>query len=316
MRVVVALGGTVLMRRGEPATAETQQQCVAAACDRLAPLARRHELVISHGNGPQVWPPASADAAGTPDGVPCLDVLDAERQGALGYLMERELGNRIPYDKPLASLLTMIEVDPQDRAFAEPTEPIGPRYPISVARQLADEHGWTFRADGDGMRRVLPAPVPRHIFEHRPIRWLLERGCVVICAGGGIPTAYRTARQLHGVEAVIDKDLAGALLALDISADLLIMVTDTPAVYLHHRTADQQAIRRAHPDDLLERYAAEFRPGSMLPKVQAACEFVTATGRPASIGALADVEALLADTAGTRVSPDVTGIELGPPEPG
>ena len=307
----MALGGNVLLRRDQPLTAENQQQNVAIACDRLAPIARRHELVISHGNGPQIGLLALEEAAYNPSANPPLDVLGAETQGMIGYLIERELGNRLPAEKPLASLLTMIEVDPEDPAFDDPKKPIGPLYTSSEAEKLAAERGWTFKPDGDSLRRVVPSPLPRHIFEHRPIRWLLEHGCVVICAGGGgIPTAYWLGRQLTGVEAVIDKDLASALLAHDLGADLLIMATDTPAVYLKYGTPEQQVIRRAHPDDLLDKYAAEFASGSMLPKVQAACEFATATGKPASIGALADIEAMLSDTAGTRVSSEVSGIQL------
>jgi carbamate kinase len=314
MRVVVALGGNALLRRGQPMTAENQQQNVAIACDHLAPIARHHELVISHGNGPQIGLLALEEAAHRPSGASTLDVLGAETQGMIGYLVERELGNRLPADRPLASLLTMIEVDPDDSAFDDPDKPIGPMYSTSEAEKLAAESGWTFKPDGDGLRRVVASPLPRRIFEHRPIRWLLEHGCVVICAGGGgIPTAYGPGRQLAGVEAVIDKDLASALLAHDLGADLLIMATDTQAVYLRYGTPEQVAIRRAHPDDLLDNHAAEFASGSMLPKVQAACEFATATGKPASIGALADIDAMLADTRGTRVSIEVSGIELAPP---
>ena len=315
MRVVVALGGNALLRRGQAMTPENQVHNVAAACDHLAPIAEHHELVVSHGNGPQIgllaleqaaYKEAYKEAADSP-----MDVLGAQTQGMIGYLVERELGNRLPYDKPLASLLTMIEVDPNDAAFGNPTKPIGPLYTGSDAQKLAAERGWTFKPDGDSLRRVVPSPRPKHIFEHRPIRWLLEQGCVVICAGGGgIPTAYRADRQLVGVEAVIDKDHASALLARDLDADILIMATDAPAAYVHYGKPDQQAIRRAHPDRLLERCAAEFASGSMLPKVQAACDFARATGKPAAIGALADIEAMLAGTAGTRVSLDVEDVEL------
>ena len=208
----------------------------------------------------------------------------------IGYLIEQELGNRLPFDKPLATLLTMIEVDPDDRAFGEPSKPIGPLYTTSEAEQLADQRGWTFKPDGDSLRRVVPSPAPKRIFEHRPIRWLLEHGSVVICAGGGgIPTAYQSHRKLVGVEAVIDKDHASALLARDVSAD-------------------ERAITRANPDALLAEHREEFADGSMLPKVLAACDFARATGKPAVIGALADIEAMLAGTAGTRVSVDATGV--------
>jgi carbamate kinase len=315
MRVVVALGGNALLRRGQAMTPENQVQNVAAACDHLAPIAQRHELVVSHGNGPQIGLLALEAAAYEQAADSPMDVLGAETQGMIGYLVERELGNRLPYDKPIAALLTMIEVDPHDPAFGNPTKPIGPLYTSSDAHKLAAERGWAFKPDGDSLRRVVPSPTPKHIFEQRPIRWLLEQGCVVICAGGGgIPTAYRAGRQLVGVEAVIDKDHASALLAHDLDADILIMATDAPAAYVHYGKPDQQLIRQAHPDQLLGQYAAEFASGSMLPKVQAACDFAQATGKPAAIGALADIESMLAGTAGTRVSIDAEGVELIPPE--
>jgi carbamate kinase len=266
-------------------------------------------LIISHGNGPQIGLLALEEAAYREGPASPLDVLGAETQGMIGYLVEQELGNRLPFDKPLASLLTMIEVDPGDPAFADPSKPIGPLYSRSEAGKLAAERGWTFKHDGDSMRRVVPSPVPRRIFEHRPIRWLLERGCVVICAGGGgIPTAYRPGRELTGVEAVIDKDRASALLAREIDADILIMATDTPAVFTAFGNPQQQAIVEADPDVLLAGHEADFAAGSMLPKVIAACDFAKTAGKPAVIGALADIDAMLAGTAGTRVATGVTGV--------
>ena len=195
-------------------TVDNQRANVRVACDRLAPIAEHHELVISHGNGPQIGLLALEEAAyeDVPDSP--LDVLGAETQGMIGYLVEQELGNRLPFEKPIASLLTMIEVDPDDPAFGNPTKPIGPLYTNEEAEKLAADRGWVFKPDGDSLRRVVPSPKPLRIFEHRPIRWMLEQGCVVICAGGGgIPTVYGPGRQLVGVEAVIDKDHASALLA-------------------------------------------------------------------------------------------------------
>ena len=309
MRVVVALGGNALLRRGEPMTVENQRKNVRLACDHLAPIAEQHELIISHGNGPQIGLLALEEAAYEEVPESPLDVLGAETQGMIGYLVEQELGNRLPFEKPLASLLTMIEVDPGDPAFHDPGKPIGPIYSKPEADQLAAERGWTFKPDGDSMRRVVPSPVPQRIFEHRPIKWLLDQGCVVICAGGGgIPVCYRPGRQLVGVEAVIDKDRASALLARDVGADMLIMATDAPAVFVGFGTPQQRAIRDAYPDVLLDRYQAEFAAGSMLPKVIAACDFARATGKPAMIGALADIEGMLAGTAGTRVETGVTGV--------
>ena len=294
-------------------TVENQRENVRTACDHIAPIAEQHELVISHGNGPQIGLLALEEAAyeDVPDSP--LDVLGAETQGMIGYLVEQELGNRLPFEKPLATLLTMIEVDPADPAFANPTKPIGPLYAAGEAEKLAAELGWTFKADGDSLRRVVPSPVPRRIFEHRPIRWLLERGAVVICAGGGgIPTAYRPERQLAGIEAVIDKDHASGLLARDIDSDILIMATDAPAVFLGFGTPDQRAIAQAHPDALQPEHESEFPAGSMLPKVRAACDFARATGKPAAIGALSDIDAMLTGGAGTRVTTEIAGMQFAP----
>jgi carbamate kinase len=313
LRVVAALGGNALLRRGQPMTVDNQRENVRLACDRLAPIAEQHELIISHGNGPQIGLLALEEAAYAEGPQSPLDVLGAETQGMIGYLIEQELGNRLPFSKPLASLLTMIEVDPDDPAFTDPSKPIGPLYDTFEADKLAAERGWTFKPDGDRMRRVVPSPVPRRIFERRPITWLLDQGCVVICAGGGgIPTAYRPGRQLAGVEAVIDKDRASALLGRDVGADILIMATDAPAVFVRFGTPEQQAIVEAGPDALLAGYHAEFAAGSMLPKVIAACDFARATGKPAVIGALSDIDAMLAGTAGTRVVSGVTGVTLTP----
>ena len=309
MRVVVALGGNALLRRGQPMTPENQRTNVKLACDHLAPIGEKHELIISHGNGPQIGLLALEEAAYTEVPESPLDVLGAETQGMIGYLVEQELGNRLPFEKPLATLMTMIEVDPDDPAFADPSKPIGPLYSKPEADKLAAERGWTFKPDGDSLRRVVPSPVPQRIFEHRPIKWLLNQGCVVICAGGGgIPVCYRPDRELVGVEAVIDKDRSSALLARDVEADMLILATDAQAVFVGFGTPQQRAIVAADPGILLSRYKAEFAAGSMLPKVIAASDFARATGKPAMIGALADIDAMLAGDAGTRIATDVTGV--------
>jgi carbamate kinase len=311
MRVVVALGGNALLRRGEVMSIDTQRANVRVACERLAPIAAQHELLVSHGNGPQIGLLALEEAAyeEAPDAP--LDVLGAETQGMIGYLVEQELGNRLPFDKPLATLLTMIEVDPDDPAFGTPTKPIGPLYGDTEAEKLAGERGWQFERDGASMRRVVPSPVPKRIFEIRQIRWLLERDCVVICAGGGgIPTAYRPGRQLVGVEAVIDKDHASGLLARDVDADALVMATDAPAAFVGFGTPNRRRIVAADPDALLPQYESEFASGSMRPKVIAACDFARGTGKFAAIGALADIDGLVRGTAGTRISCDVDGVIL------
>lgn len=312
MRVVVALGGNALLRRGQPMTAENQRENVRVACAALAPIALEHELVIAHGNGPQVGLLALQGSAYRDVGVYPLDVLDAETQGQIGYMIEQELGNELPLDRPLATLLTMIEVDPADPAFGNPTKPIGPQYTRDQAARLTDEKGWTFKPDGDSYRRVVPSPEPKRIFELRPVRSLLEQGCVVLCAGGGgIPVMHTgepapAGRRLVGVEAVIDKDAASALLADDLQADALLIATDVDAVYQDWGTSGQRAILRANPGALT---GSEFAAGSMGPKVRAACRFASRPGRFAAIGTLSDVQGMLEQTAGTTVSADIDGVQ-------
>lgn len=307
MRVVAALGGNALLQRGLPLTVEKQRANVRRACAALAPIAHEHELVISHGNGPQVGllalqSPAYSNVEAYP-----LDVLEAQTEGMIGYLIMQELGNLLPLGKPLAALLTMIEVDGADPAFMHPTKPIGPVYSDEEARVLAAERGWTFKPDSAGnMRRVVASPRPRQIVGLDPVRWLLGRGTVVICAGGGgIPTLYTddtapAGRRLTGVDAVIDKDLASAVLAADLGADALLILTDVDAVYSDWGTPQQHAIRLATPANLVH---AQFAEGSMGPKVKAACEFIERGGGFAAIGSIDDAPALLAGAAGTTLMP-------------
>ena len=316
MKVVVALAGKALLRRGQPIRVENQRANVAVACAQLAPVAQAHQLVISHGNGPQIGLLALEAAAYTPVPPYPLDVLGAESQGMIGYLIEQELGNLLPPEQPLATLLTMIEVDPGDPAFADPSKPIGPLYSAEEAAALETERGWAFRPDGDQLRRVVPSPAPKRIFEQRQIAWLMDAGCVVICAGGGgIPTAYDDHRNLRGVEAVIDKDNASALLARDLGAEVFVMATDAAAVFFGFGTPQQRAITAADPDALLPAHEHEFAAGSMLPKVSAACDFARATGRPAMIGQLSDIDALVEGRAGTRISTGVDGVQTAAANP-
>jgi carbamate kinase len=313
MRVVVALGGNALLRRGEPLTAENQRANARVACKALAPVALEHELVISHGNGPQVGLLALQGSAYTEVDPYPLDLLGAQTEGMIGYLIQQELGNELPFEKRLASLLTLIEVDRDDPAFGDPTKPIGPVYTEAESTSLAKQKGWVFKPDGDSFRRVVPSPVPQRIFGIEPVEWLLGHDCVVICAGGGgIPVLYTddpapAGRQLVGVEAVIDKDLASALLAKDLRADALAIVTDVDAVYADWGTPQQRAIRRATPEALAD---TEFAAGSMGPKVRAACQFVEETGGLAAIGSISDTPALLRGEAGTIVTRDASGLEL------
>jgi carbamate kinase len=301
MRVVVALGGNALLKRGEPMTAEAQRGNVRAAAPALASVAGTHQLVLSHGNGPQVGLLALQAAAYTEVEAYPLDVLGAQTEGMIGYVLEQELGNLLPVEVPFATILTMIEVDPKDPAFENPTKFVGPVYDKRQADQLASEKGWVFKPDGDSWRRVVPSPEPRRIFEIRPIRWLLDKDVVVICAGGGgVPTMYAPdgERTLTGVEAVIDKDLASQLLAREVGADLFVMVTDVDGVYTGWGTPEQRKLKRVTPSELRE---LPFAAGSMGPKVEAAIRFVEATGNRAVIGGLSEIEAIVAGDAGTQV---------------
>jgi carbamate kinase len=225
----------------------------------------------------------------------------------IGYLVEQEVGNLLPMERPLATLLTMVEVDPDDPAFSDPTKFVGPIYDEAPAKALAAEKGWVVKPDGPHWRRVVPSPRPQRIFEIRPMRWLLDQGAVVICAGGGgIPTMYDPSadRRLIGVEAVIDKDLASSLLARELGADLFVMATDVDAVYRDWGEPTQAPIRHATPDEL---DAMDLPAGSMGPKVAAATEFARATGKRAAIGSLEDIDALVAGTGGTQVMEGTDG---------
>lgn len=304
MRVVVALGGNALLKRGEPMTAEVQRGNVRTAAPALAAVARKHGLVLSHGNGPQVGLLALQAAAYEDVEAYPLDVLGAQTEGMIGYVLEQEMGNILPFEVPFATILTMVEVDPADPGFANPTKFVGPVYDKEHADRLAADKGWTFKLDGDRWRRVVPSPEPQRIFEIRPIRWLLDKDVVVICAGGGgVPTMYTPGveRTLVGVEAVIDKDLASELLARDLAADVFVMVTDVDAVYADWGTAQQRRLDRVTPSEL-RKY--DFAAGSMGPKVEAAARFVERTGMRAAIGGLQHIEEIVDGTAGTQVVPE------------
>jgi carbamate kinase len=303
MRIVVALGGNALLKRGEPMTAEVQRANVRKAAPALATVARSHQLVLSHGNGPQVGLLALQAAAYEDVEAYPLDVLGAQTEGMIGYVLEQELGNLLPFEVPFATVLTMVEVDPSDPAFQNPTKFVGPVYEKGEADRLAADKSWVFKQDGDHWRRVVPSPQPKRIFEIRPIRWLLDKNVVVICAGGGgVPTMYdpNAERTLIGVEAVIDKDLASELLAREVGADLFVMVTDVDGVYVDWGTPDQRKLDRATPAELR---AHDFAAGSMGPKVEAAARFVELSGMRAAIGGLEQIEKIVDGSAGTQVVP-------------
>lgn len=297
-RVVVALGGNALLRSGERPTVEHQARNVERAVAALAPLAEAHDLLLTHGNGPQI----GLLSAGHGDSRYPLDVVGAETEGMIGYLLERQLRNALP-DRRLVTLLTQVEVDGDDAAFHEPTKPVGRPLPREEAERLSDELGWAFKAVDGGFRRVVPSPEPLRIVQLEVLRLLVEAGVTAICAGGGgIPMVRRADGTLQGVQAVIDKDLISALLAGSLDAGMLLLLTDVDAVYENWRQPDERRIGRIAPDALAD---MDFETGSMAPKVHAAVAFVRATGRPAAIGRLEDATSIVSGARGTHVT--VTG---------
>jgi carbamate kinase len=298
MRVVAALGGNALLRRGEPADAEVQRRHVADAARSLAELARDHELIVTHGNGPQVGLLALQSAAYSEIAPYPFDVLGAESEGMIGYLLEQALRNEIP-NRQVAALLTQVLVDPDDPAFKAPGKPIGPVYDEATGRRLAAERGWTVRSDGDRWRRVVASPEPQAIIELDTITTLVDLGVIVICAGGGgIPVVKNGAGRLHGVEAVIDKDLSAALLALELQADALLLLTDVEGVQLDYGTPSARPLHEATPAELA---ALDLPSGSMGPKAVAARRFVERGGQVAAIASLENARAALEGNAGTIV---------------
>jgi carbamate kinase len=285
-----------------------QRDSIARACVPLAQIAEHHDLVVSHGNGPQVGLLALQAASYDEVSEYPFDVLGAQTEGMLGYLIEQELGNRLGNDRPIATLVTRTVVDPADPAFGDPTKFVGPVYSAAQARTVADERGWQMRADGHSMRRVVPSPTPQRILETQPVQWILQNGGVVICAGGGgVPTTHDPVTDLVvGVEAVIDKDLASAVLARDLGAQMLVIATDVAGVYTDWGGPEQRLVARAHPDAL---DPGQFPAGSMGPKVRAAARFARESGGTAVIGALDDIDKMFAGTAGTVLSADADGVE-------
>jgi carbamate kinase len=301
MLMVVALGGNALLKHGEAVSAEAQRNNVRIAAAQLAKAAVGNDLVIVHGNGPQVGMLA-LQAGSFP-----LDVLDAETEGMIGYMIEQEMRNLLPAGRACVTLLTMVEVSVADPAFGHPDKPIGARYTAAEAALASEGKGWTMAALGDKLQRVVPSPKPVRMLEIEPVRWLLERGCVVICAGGGgIPVVAEAEGRHRGVEAVVDKDRSAALLAAELKADLFVIATDVQGVYLDWGKPSLRLVARASPGALGD---LGFSAGSMAPKVEAACDFASRTGRRAVIGALNDIEAMIAGDAGTSIDATATGIE-------
>jgi carbamate kinase len=297
--VVIALGGNALLRRGEPLEADIQRRNVLLASRQIAALTKDWNVVLVHGNGPQVGLLALQNSA-YPQVAPYpLDVLGAESQGMIGYLLIQELKNCLP-EQQVSALLTQVEVDPDDGAFSNPSKYIGPVYDQETALALSLDKGWAIKPDGKYFRRVVPSPKPLNIIETAAINALIAQGHLVVCAGGGGIPVLRQEGKLQGIEAVIDKDLSAAFLAEQINADALLILTDADAVYLDWGTQQQRALSKVTPEDLAD---ITFDAGSMGPKVSAASHFVRSRHGIAGIGALQDATRILTGEQGTLISP-------------
>jgi carbamate kinase len=295
MRIVVALGGNALLKRGEPMTYDAQRTNVRIAAVALADLAKDHQIIVAHGNGPQVGLLALQAASYAPQ-----TLWPLETEGMIGYLIEQELMNALPAGAECATLLTRVEVDRADPAFDQPTKPIGPVYTVDEAKLVRAEHLWSMVAEAKGMRRVVPSPLPQRILGLAAIKLLVEAGVCVICAGGGgIPVVRSDTGGMEGVEAVIDKDRTAALLAQALHADALLMLTDVAAVMRDWGTPAETAITTITAAALDK---MTFAGGSMGPKIAAASAFVRAGGAIAGIGTLADARAILEGRAGTQIT--------------
>ncbi|OOF55143.1 carbamate kinase [Rodentibacter myodis] len=313
MRIVVALGGNALLKRGEPMTAQNQSVNIRIAAEQLAKIKQNNELVISHGNGPQVGLLALQHAAyyaQDPKIEPYpLDVLVSQTVGMIGYMLQQELTNLAP-QSPTITVLNQVIVDPNDPAFTKPSKPIGQVYSKEEAEKLAVEKGWTVMQDGQYYRRAVPSPLPKEVTGIDSVKALLGNGNIVICGGGGgIPSYYNAKGELQGVEAVVDKDLCTAVISQELAADLFIIATDVSAACINFNTPNQKQIAKANPT-ALEELSNEFAPGSMAPKVKAVINFVKATGKDAVIGSLSDIERIVKGEAGTRVTCAIKGIEF------
>ncbi|MDR0769657.1 MAG: carbamate kinase [Burkholderiales bacterium] len=305
MRIVVALGGNALLPRGKAMSADLQRENIRIASTALAAVARKHQLILGHGNGPQIGLLALQAEALKHQIEPFpFDVLGAESQGMIGYVLAQEMSAQMP-NTPVVCVLTQTEVDANDPAMKNPAKFIGPVYGKEEALRLADEKGWTVKPDGEYYRRVVPSPKPQHIVEIDAIRALVNRETVVIAGGGGGIPVVRNDGRRFGLEAVIDKDLCCSLMACELDADCLIIATDVSAAFVGWGAPDAKAIRMAHPDAL---EALDFAAGSMGPKVEAACAFVKRTGKRAAIGALEEIEAIVDGRAGTTVSTEIDGV--------
>ncbi|MGC9400879.1 carbamate kinase [Vibrio genomosp. F10 str. 9ZC157] len=295
--VVVALGGNALLRRGEPLEAEVQRHNIETAVKTISEIAKDYQVVLVHGNGPQVGLLALQGLEYKAVSPYPLDVLGSETQGMIGYMLMQEFKNHLP-DRNISCMLTQMTVDANDPAFSDPTKPIGPIYEEAEARELAEKYHWTVKPDGQHFRRVVPSPQPTGIVEHQAITKLIDEGHLVICTGGGGIPVKKVDGKLVGVEAVIDKDMSAAYLAKQLEADALLILTDTDAVYLDWGKPTQHALRSTTPSEL-SKY--QFDAGSMGPKIEASCEFIKQGGKVVGIGALEDGLQILQGTAGTNI---------------
>ncbi|KAA8669167.1 carbamate kinase [Vibrio gigantis] len=298
--VVVALGGNALLRRGEPLEADVQRRNIETAVKTISEIAKVYNVVLVHGNGPQVGLLALQGLEYKKVNPYPLDVLGSETQGMIGYMLMQEFKNYLP-NRNISCMLTQMTVDPNDPAFADPTKPIGPIYEEAEARELAEKFHWIVKPDGQHFRRVVPSPRPTGIVEHEAITQLIDAGHLVICTGGGGIPVKKENGKLVGVEAVIDKDMSAAFLAKQLDADALLILTDADAVYLDWGKPTQHALRSTTPSELAK---FEFDAGSMGPKIEASCEFIQQGGKVVGIGALEDGLQILQGQAGTNITKD------------
>lgn len=298
--LVVALGGNALLKRGEPLDAAVQRANVATAAKALSAVASDFRLIVTHGNGPQVGLLSLQNAAYTEVAPYPLDVLGAESEGMIGYVLDQHLVNHLP-GRQVATLLTQVVVDPHDPAMLQPTKPIGPVYDVEAARHLTAQRGWTMVPDGSFWRRAVPSPAPKEIIELSTIALLSAHDVIVVCSGGGGIPVVRDGDGLRGIEAVIDKDATSSLLARSVDATKLVLLTDVSGVATGWGTDDVRWLHTVAPDTLRR---LEFAAGSMGPKISAVCDFVETTGRAAAIGSLDELPEILSGSAGTTVVPD------------
>jgi len=298
MLIVLALGGNALLQRGEPQEEENLVNNIKRAVKAIANLAKDHTLILCHGNGPQVGLlslQADAYHEVKPYG---LDVLCAESQGMIGYLLQRELNSELK-DKTVVTLITQVIVDHNDPAFKQPSKPIGPFYSKEEANQYQQEKNWQFIEEKNGFRRIVPSPMPFEIVELPLIKLLVENRCLVICGGGGGISVFKNVNnQLVGIESIIDKDLTAAEIAIALKADKFVILTDIDGVYKNWEQKNAQVIRNITSDELEQ---MQFAAGSMEPKIKAATKFVQDTNKKVMIGALIDAEKVLREEAGTTI---------------